>query len=384
MIIGKGGSYIKEIKEKTGAYAQVSMKSADPRLVERVVTVIGAPEQLLSATELILAKMATDPTANQFNNTSYADISASLNVDGNMDATVTVQNGTNTSQNGQVKMDERNNNTILANNKSSNQPTPGFPNNFYSSQVFQPASGIGVMGNSHVFSADPNLLRNSTGGGYSPRLNGPQFITTGQMGDLGGAQPIPITNGISNAGLLQFLENLQMSLRSAGYNDLALTEIMGAMQTLAKYNVLGLAFGFGVTPLTPQGVMTTHQTFPGSLGGFMPGNANLIAGGFKFGQPGHKVKTNALSTASIILFMVYCFQQNGLAPEFIPSANQMSLMSQPGEKGFQQGWKQPDYIDYPSDYHSAVDFSEYSIFILETWFRHESVERQRHGCGCCA
>lgn len=41
MIIGKGGNYIKQIKESTGSYVQISQKSKDVSLQERCITVIG-------------------------------------------------------------------------------------------------------------------------------------------------------------------------------------------------------------------------------------------------------------------------------------------------------------------------------------------------------
>ncbi len=41
MIIGKGGSYIKQIKEQTGAYIQLSQKPKDVSLPERCITVSG-------------------------------------------------------------------------------------------------------------------------------------------------------------------------------------------------------------------------------------------------------------------------------------------------------------------------------------------------------
>lgn len=41
MIIGKGGSYVKQIKDETKAFVQISQKSADTLLVERVVTIAG-------------------------------------------------------------------------------------------------------------------------------------------------------------------------------------------------------------------------------------------------------------------------------------------------------------------------------------------------------
>ena len=41
MIIGKGGNHIRQIKEETGAYVQISQKSKETNLPERCVTVAG-------------------------------------------------------------------------------------------------------------------------------------------------------------------------------------------------------------------------------------------------------------------------------------------------------------------------------------------------------
>jgi len=41
MIIGKGGSYVKQIKEDSGSYVQLSQKAKDQILQERCITVIG-------------------------------------------------------------------------------------------------------------------------------------------------------------------------------------------------------------------------------------------------------------------------------------------------------------------------------------------------------
>lgn len=41
MIIGKGGNYIKQIKEESGSYVQISQKAKDQTLQERCITVIG-------------------------------------------------------------------------------------------------------------------------------------------------------------------------------------------------------------------------------------------------------------------------------------------------------------------------------------------------------
>ena len=41
MIIGKGGCNIKDIKENTGAYIQVSQKAREMNLPERCITIAG-------------------------------------------------------------------------------------------------------------------------------------------------------------------------------------------------------------------------------------------------------------------------------------------------------------------------------------------------------
>jgi len=41
MIIGKGGCFIKHLKEKSGAFIQLSQKSKETTLPERVITIIG-------------------------------------------------------------------------------------------------------------------------------------------------------------------------------------------------------------------------------------------------------------------------------------------------------------------------------------------------------
>ena len=43
LIIGKGGSFIKQLKDESGAFIQISQKSKETTLPERVVTIIGDP-----------------------------------------------------------------------------------------------------------------------------------------------------------------------------------------------------------------------------------------------------------------------------------------------------------------------------------------------------
>lgn len=46
MIIGKGGNYIKQIKEQSGSYVQISQKAKEVSLQERCITVVGKTTSL--------------------------------------------------------------------------------------------------------------------------------------------------------------------------------------------------------------------------------------------------------------------------------------------------------------------------------------------------
>lgn len=41
MVIGKSGNFIKQIKEESGAYVQISQKSKETNLPERCITIAG-------------------------------------------------------------------------------------------------------------------------------------------------------------------------------------------------------------------------------------------------------------------------------------------------------------------------------------------------------
>lgn len=60
MIIGKGGSYIKQIKEESGAYVQISQKCTDISLPERCVTIVGELDNIRKACAMILTKIVED------------------------------------------------------------------------------------------------------------------------------------------------------------------------------------------------------------------------------------------------------------------------------------------------------------------------------------
>lgn len=74
MIIGKGGAFIKQIKEESGSYVQISQKPKDISLQERCITIIGEKENNKNACKLILSKIVEDPQSGTCLNVSYADI----------------------------------------------------------------------------------------------------------------------------------------------------------------------------------------------------------------------------------------------------------------------------------------------------------------------
>jgi len=73
MIIGKGGAYVKEMKERSGAFVQLSQKQ-DIKLPERVVTIVGEAHGNRIALEMILDKIEADPMSGSCQNISYADM----------------------------------------------------------------------------------------------------------------------------------------------------------------------------------------------------------------------------------------------------------------------------------------------------------------------
>ncbi|XP_033733910.1 RNA-binding protein Nova-1-like isoform X4 [Pecten maximus] len=190
MIIGKGGNYIKQIKEESGAYIQISQKSKETNLPERCVTVAGDHEANRKAVDLILQKVVEDPQSGSCPNISYADYTgpvASANPTGSPFA------NTNFTQNRSQEM--------VVNN--SNYPQQGAT-----------AYSIGFNGNG---------FNNSIGSGIS-NLN--------LNAALGGGPGGSMSSGA--------LENLKMTLRSSGYSDQATEEISIAMNTLASYGILGM------------------------------------------------------------------------------------------------------------------------------------------------
>jgi RNA-binding protein Nova len=202
MVIGKSGASIKEIRESTGATIQVYPKAGSDEAKnspERVITV-GAETNaiLIDACLKVLEKVAADPLhAQPIENNSKPGFTSN-------------NNETNNSQFDFNRQQQNNNYGNLSQ----------YPNN-----------------SNPVWQSQTSLVSDQ---GY------------GQMNKTGQFPPGPKMNpvqGMGNMDLLSFLDNLQSTLRTSGFNETSVSEIMAAMQVLAKYNIMGLGLGIGVATM---------------------------------------------------------------------------------------------------------------------------------------
>lgn len=171
--------------------------------------------------DLILQKIVEDPQSGSCPNISYADYTgpvASANPTGSPFA------NTNFMQ-------------------STNQEITGVNNNFAGGAI-----GFGFS----------NAFNNTIGGGMA-NLN-----LNSMLGGPGGS--------LTSAAL----ENLRMTLRNSGYTDQATDEISTAMNTLASYGILGMAFGTGSQNIQPNVQQAPQMTGMGTSMG--PPQGMLSAG----------------------------------------------------------------------------------------------------------
>ncbi|XP_053205221.1 RNA-binding protein Pasilla-like isoform X1 [Panonychus citri] len=197
MIIGKGGTYIKQIKEESGAYVQISQKSRDHALAERCITVIGEPDNNKKACAMIISKIVEDPQSGSCLTVSYADATgpvANFNPTGSPYANIGTSSG---------QSNVTNSNPSYSSNGSLNSLSPTLANSFNSPQ------GTGTPG---------GML---------------------QFGGVGLGPTIPQANSA------QMIESIKAMLRVSGYSEEAVSEISSAMNTLANYGMLGLGLGLG-------------------------------------------------------------------------------------------------------------------------------------------
>uniref|UniRef100_A0A7E4UYM7 KH domain-containing protein n=1 Tax=Panagrellus redivivus TaxID=6233 RepID=A0A7E4UYM7_PANRE len=208
MVIGKSGSSIKEIRESTGASIQVYPKAGSEEAKvspERVITVgADSPQILTDAVGKVLEKVAADPL--------HAQPIDSNSKPNNFAPTTDLNNS---------QFDFNRGGGQNANQSFGNLAQ--YPNN-----------------SNPVWQSQQSLV--SDQGGYGQVKQQQQF-------------PPPKLNPVQSMGnmeLLSFLDNLQSTLRTSGFNESSVSEIMAAMQVLARYNIMGLGLGIGVATMAQQ------------------------------------------------------------------------------------------------------------------------------------
>ena len=210
MIIGKGGTFIKQLKDESGAFIQLSQKSKDTTLQERVVTVIGEPDCNRKAMAMIIEKIQEDPQSGTCLNISYSDVHglvANFNPTGspyaNSEHGGEVRPGSSTATNG-CKPGYSRGATCGALSPNSSNISPSLPSND-SDNV-----------------PSPFVLPLQGGGSLQLRFN----MNTNR------APTDP-------ALMSQYLEHIKGTLRSSGYySDLVVDDIAQAINVLSSHGIL--------------------------------------------------------------------------------------------------------------------------------------------------
>ncbi|KAK6028666.1 KH domain protein, partial [Ostertagia ostertagi] len=129
---------------------------------------------------------------------------------------------------------------------------------------FTSSSAFSNGGTSSTFNAAPAAFTTQT---YGYQANQQQAVKFNPM------------SGLGNQELLSFLDNLQSTLRSSGFNEASVAEVMQAMQVLAKYNIMGLGLGLGVAAMAQM--RSAQETTPQ-----MPSNHGVAGFGDQGGYAG--------------------------------------------------------------------------------------------------
>ena len=232
MIIGKGGGFIKQLKDDSGAFIQLSQKSKDSTLQERVVTVIGDPESNRKAMAMIVDKILEDPQSGSCLNISYSDVQglvANFNPTGspyaNNDNNSEIRPGSSATSNG-GKLAHQRNTTAGATSPSSQNTTSSLPSNDSDTVP------------------NPFVLPLQGGGSLQLRFN------------------INTTRPPTDPALMsQYLEHIKGTLRSSGYySDLVVDDIAQAINVLSSHGILVVNL-ISPTPVTTNG-SPNHSHLP--------------------------------------------------------------------------------------------------------------------------
>jgi len=216
MIIGKGGSFIKQLKDKSGAFIQISQKSKETTLPERVVTIIGDPNNNRKVLEMIICKILEDPQSSSCLNISYGEIQglvANPHPTGSPYAPV-IPNGASAVAGG----------------------TPTAP---------APPPSINVQSDQKSSSHAPvNSVMKPAGAAVAAASSTPSSpftinLSNGRNLDLS-INTVPGWPATDPTLMSQYLQQICVSLRTHGFTDNTVDEIVRSIRCLANHGILTL------------------------------------------------------------------------------------------------------------------------------------------------
>ncbi|EJW88180.1 hypothetical protein WUBG_00913 [Wuchereria bancrofti] len=233
MVIGKSGARIKEIREQTGANIQVYPKAGSQEAKvsqERIITIAAEQDEvLMDALQRVLEKVAADPqhamaTIPDHKDDSFGPASGLLHGMGGGVQGQTIQ-------------------PFDFSSRSQNAPQFGGAPTVQQNHFGQISHGAAQVW-------QPNQQRALEATYAAPAKD------LYQQNNMAGFKFNPM-QGLGNSELLAFLDSLQSTLRTSGFNETSVAEVMQAMQILAKYNIMGLGLGLGVAAMAQ---MRTNET----------------------------------------------------------------------------------------------------------------------------
>lgn len=258
MIIGKGGSYIKQIKEESGAYVQISQKCTDFSLPERCVTIVGELDNIRKACAMILNKIVEDSLANGAHHHSTSLSTSPFKGEHSRTSSLTAASAAallTSSTSSSTSSSASNSSPSIAPTFASAQLSsatsfslPSSPNHHSSSSSsstnlnhnFQHHSSLDGTSTHHIHRQhSPSTLANAplaTTQANSSIVPPPTIASSSSSSSAS-------SSSSSDLNSAQIIETIKMVLQVSGYGEDAVSEISSAMSTLASYGVLGVGLG---------------------------------------------------------------------------------------------------------------------------------------------
>lgn len=245
MIIGKGGQFIKQLKDESGAFIQISQKSKDTALQERVVTVIGEPDSNRKAMQMILEKILEDPQSGSCLNISYSDVHglvANFNPTGSPYAQANggASGGPSGEQNSNVNGATNNHSSSKANNSSHhhhNQSSNGHHHNHHNSNNHH--NSAPVAGGHQGAGQPPHGGHAPAAAAAVPAVPSPFVLSLHGGGSLQLKFNLNPNRPPTDPSMMsQYLDHIKAALSSLGYGELAIDEIAQSISCLAHHGIL--------------------------------------------------------------------------------------------------------------------------------------------------